>query len=187
MPESTQGRRSGHRSRELWGHEPLDQQSPPRHPQGPLRAQRARISRMRCRGCLIIWLPRIDKAVPATAGAGRPLAARALRGTPVDRRGTPDRRLRCAAPGIARSAGHNAASCPGGRGRCAHASPQPPRPAGCADGDSSRTCRCNAAGYALYPNGERCLRSLQRLRELYPARAAGANTGDRRALHVQAR
>lgn len=26
-----------------------------------------------------------------------------------------------------------------------------------------------AAGYALYPNGERCLRSLQRLRELYPA------------------
>jgi DNA-directed DNA polymerase III PolC len=25
------------------------------------------------------------------------------------------------------------------------------------------------AGYALYPNGERCLRSLQRLRELYPA------------------
>ncbi len=27
----------------------------------------------------------------------------------------------------------------------------------------------HAAGYALYPNGERCLRSLQRLRELYPA------------------
>jgi error-prone DNA polymerase len=26
-----------------------------------------------------------------------------------------------------------------------------------------------AAGYALYPNGERCLRSLRRLRELYPA------------------
>jgi DNA polymerase III alpha subunit len=26
-----------------------------------------------------------------------------------------------------------------------------------------------AAGYALYPNGERCLRPLQRLRELYPA------------------
>jgi error-prone DNA polymerase len=26
-----------------------------------------------------------------------------------------------------------------------------------------------AAGYALYPNGERCLRSLQRLQELYPA------------------
>jgi error-prone DNA polymerase len=26
----------------------------------------------------------------------------------------------------------------------------------------------HAAGYALYPNGERCLRSLQRLRELYP-------------------
>jgi DNA-directed DNA polymerase III PolC len=26
-----------------------------------------------------------------------------------------------------------------------------------------------AAGYALYPNGERCLRSLQRLSELYPA------------------
>jgi DNA-directed DNA polymerase III PolC len=25
------------------------------------------------------------------------------------------------------------------------------------------------AGYALYPNGERCMRSLQRLRELYPA------------------
>ena len=27
----------------------------------------------------------------------------------------------------------------------------------------------HAAGYALYPNGERCLRPLQRLRELYPA------------------
>jgi len=27
----------------------------------------------------------------------------------------------------------------------------------------------NAAGYALFPNGERCLRSLRRLRELYPA------------------
>jgi error-prone DNA polymerase len=27
----------------------------------------------------------------------------------------------------------------------------------------------HAAGYALYSNGERCLRSLQRLRELYPA------------------
>ncbi len=27
----------------------------------------------------------------------------------------------------------------------------------------------HAAGYALYPNGERCLRSLRRLRELYPA------------------
>ena len=27
----------------------------------------------------------------------------------------------------------------------------------------------HAAGYALYPNGERCLRSLPRLRELYPA------------------
>jgi error-prone DNA polymerase len=27
----------------------------------------------------------------------------------------------------------------------------------------------HAAGYALYPNGERCLRSLARLRELYPA------------------
>ncbi len=27
----------------------------------------------------------------------------------------------------------------------------------------------HAAGYALYPNGERSLRSLQRLRELYPA------------------
>jgi error-prone DNA polymerase len=27
----------------------------------------------------------------------------------------------------------------------------------------------HTAGYALYPNGERCLRSLQRLRELYPA------------------
>ncbi len=27
----------------------------------------------------------------------------------------------------------------------------------------------HAAGYALYPNGERCLRSPQRLRELYPA------------------
>jgi error-prone DNA polymerase len=27
----------------------------------------------------------------------------------------------------------------------------------------------HAAGYALYPNGERCLRTLQRLRELYPA------------------
>src|SRR6202020_1814624 len=27
----------------------------------------------------------------------------------------------------------------------------------------------HAAGYALYPNGERCLRSLQRLGELYPA------------------
>jgi DNA-directed DNA polymerase III PolC len=26
----------------------------------------------------------------------------------------------------------------------------------------------HAAGYALYPNGERCLRSLRRLRELYP-------------------
>ncbi len=26
-----------------------------------------------------------------------------------------------------------------------------------------------AAGYALFPNGERCLRPLQRLRELYPA------------------
>ncbi len=27
----------------------------------------------------------------------------------------------------------------------------------------------HAAGYAVFPNGERCLRSLQRLRELYPA------------------
>ena len=27
----------------------------------------------------------------------------------------------------------------------------------------------HAAGYAVFPNGERCLRPLQRLRELYPA------------------
>jgi DNA-directed DNA polymerase III PolC len=31
----------------------------------------------------------------------------------------------------------------------------------------------HAAGYALYPNGERCLRPLQRLRELYPAELLG--------------
>ena len=40
---------------------------------------------------------------------------------------------------------------------------------------------------ALFPNGERCLRPLQRLRELYPAPLLAANARDRRALHVHAR
>ena len=44
-----------------------------------------------------------------------------------------------------------------------------------------------AAGYALFPNGERCLRPLQRLRELYPAPLLAQTLDDRRALHFQTR
>ncbi len=119
-------------------------------------------------GCLIIWLPRADKAaLQRQEQDGRWLRER-FAGTLVDWRGTPDRRPRCAALGTARSAGHDARAAVRGRGRCAYASAQPSCPAGCADGDSYRAA---AAGRRLRPVSER--RALlaapgQRLRELYP-------------------
>ena len=99
-----------------------------------------------------------------------------------------DRRLRCAALGAARDTGQDAASCRCvAGGRCAHASAQPPRLAGCADGDSPRKCPCMPQATPCIPNGERCLRSLQRLRELYPAALLAQTLGDRGALHFQPR
>ena len=43
-------------------------------------------------GCLIVWLPRAGRAALPQHLEGRPLAARALRGAPVDRRRAADRR-----------------------------------------------------------------------------------------------
>ena len=43
------------------------------------------------------------------------------------------------------------------------------------------------AGVSLYPNGERCLRPLRRLQEIYPAALLAQTLDHRGALHVQSR
>src|ERR1700721_2303764 len=99
-------------------------------------------------------------SIVAAAGGGRPMAARALPGTLVDGRRIADRRLRRTPLGTARRAGQRAGAAPSRRSRRALQ-------------DVLTAIRLGkplqAAGYAVFPNGERCLRPLQRLRELYPA------------------
>ncbi len=120
------------------------------------------------RGCLVIWLPRMDKAGPASQEHdGRWLRERFTGnlwiGAELTTSGCDARRLEwletlgktlqlpCVAAGDVHM--HR-------RSRRALQ-------------DVLTAIRLkvplHAAGYALHPNGERCLRSLQRLRELYPA------------------
>ncbi len=87
-------------------------------------------------GCLLVWLPRAGRTPLPQHEPGRPLAARALRGALVAGRRALDRRFRCAPPGAPRRARQGARIAAGRRRRCAHAQAQPPRPAGCAGGDS---------------------------------------------------
>src|SRR5271167_1694982 len=119
----------------------------------------------------------------ATAG-GRALVARAVRGTLVDRRGTNNLRLRYPAFGTARSTGCNPRIAARGRRRCAHASPQPPRLAGCADGDSYQHA---AASRRLRLVSERraLLAPLAALARAVPGSTVGANPANCGALHVQ--
>jgi error-prone DNA polymerase len=164
---SAQTRRARDEPRGLRGLEPLDQPGAARQRQGQLPA-RARDLENALDGCVMIWLPgegRELRIQPRGTGA---LAARALRRALMARRGTADERLRCAPLRAARGAGKSAGHSASRRRRRAHASARPPRPARRADGDSLEYADF-AAGFALFPNGERSLRSLSRLRELYPA------------------
>jgi DNA-directed DNA polymerase III PolC len=119
-------------------------------------------------GCLIIWLPRTDKALSQPHEAdGRWLrerfAGRLWIGVELLTSGFDTRRLELletlgttlALPCVAAGDVH--------MHRRSRRALQ----------DVLTAIRLNTplqnAGYALHPNGERCLRSLQRLRELYPA------------------
>src|SRR6202522_3162434 len=115
-----------------------------------------------------------------------PLAARTLRRQLMDRRGTHHRRPRCAAFGIAANPGPNAATALRGGGRCAYAPAQPPRLAGCADGDSlksalaCRRIRLVSQWRALLAPPAASVRTE-------PRTAVGANVGDRRAMRFEPR
>ena len=85
-------------------------------------------------GCLILWLPQTGGALlPRQAADGRWLrerfAGRLWLGVELL-----DRRLRCEAPRTPAGAWRGARVAAGRCRRRAHASPQPPRPAGCAHG-----------------------------------------------------
>ena len=129
-----------------------------------------RIDLAGCSRWLLDHLAAADRqSVDAAAGGGRPVAARTIFGTFMDRRGTTDRRLRHASTAAARNIGQDPRSAESGRGRCPYAPPQPPRPARCTDGDTTQHAPASRGVCAVFPNGERCLRPLQRLQELYPA------------------
>src|ERR1700721_1766473 len=98
----------------------------------------------------------------------------------MDRRGAHNLRLRCAAVGMAPNTGQNAAAAMRGGGRCAYASAQPPRLAGCADGDSPESalaCR----GLRLVSQWRALLALPAASARTVPRTAVGANIGDRGA------
>jgi DNA-directed DNA polymerase III PolC len=118
--------------------------------------------------CLIIWLPRVDKTgLPRQEQDGAWLrerfAARLWIGVELTTCGHDARRLE-----LLQTLG-NALQLPGVAAGDVHMHRRSRR----ALQDVLTAIRLrvplHAAGYALYPNGERCMRSLRRLRELYPA------------------
>ena len=186
-------RGAGHRSRELRGLSRLISRARRAHVKGRYSLARADLENA-LDGCLIIWLPHAGQGVNRRGKRGRPVAARTIPGrlwigVELLTGGFDVRRLE-----TARSAGQNAAIAQRGRGRCAHAPPQPPRPAGCADGDSSRRaaasrglCRVSERRALLAPSAalaralprsrllaqtlriaERCTFTLDELRYEYP-------------------
>jgi error-prone DNA polymerase len=119
-------------------------------------------------GCLIIWLPRADKAAwPGQEGEGRWLrerfAGRLWIGVELLNQGQDGRRLQ-----LLEALGKKL-TLPCVAAGDVHMHQRSRR----ALQDVLTAIRLGqplqTAGYALYPNGERSLRSLQRLRELYPA------------------
>ena len=119
-------------------------------------------------GCLIIWLPRADKAAwPGQEGEGRWLrerfAGRLWIGVELLNQGQDGRRLQ-----LLEALGKTL-ELPCVAAGDVHMHQRSRR----ALQDVLTAIRLGqplqTAGYALYPNGERSLRSLQRLRELYPA------------------
>src|ERR1700685_2441280 len=115
-----------------------------------------------------------------------PLVARALHRKLMDRRGTHNLRSRCAALGIASNTGQNAAAALRGCRRCAYASAQPPRLAGCDDRDllkSALACRrlCPVSQWrTLLAFAAASARTVSRS-------AVGANRSYSAALYFQAR
>jgi len=119
-------------------------------------------------GCLVIWLPRIDKAVPQRQEEDgcwlrERFAGRLWIGVELLTSGLDSRRLE-----LLEALGETL-ELP----RVATGDVHMHRRSRRALQDVLTAIRVGTpvqvAGYALYPNGERCLRPLQRLQELYPA------------------
>src|SRR6266403_1607399 len=174
---------AGNRSCKLWRAQPVGEPVSPRYRQRPLHARAGRS------GELARWL--LDHLAAAfgqgTAAAARrrPLAARTLLRPGVDRRGTADRRLRYAAPGISRDAGPGTRSAVRRRRRRAHASAQPPCFAGRADGDPLENT-IERGGLCLVSQRGTVFAAIAAFTATLSGAPDGADAHHRRTLYVRA-